>query len=118
MLSEHDHAFLKKRKRLAALWTIVGSLMLVTLGAIFLWVFFQTPYIANPLLVAEAIKQNAIEDSVLITAAMLLPIVVMVLFVTVAIFILYGFSIISNEKRYLSMIEKLQSVQSNSHDLD
>ena len=115
MLSEKDNDFLNKRKRLVATGTFVLGLILVFLCAGFVYMFISSPYIANPLHVADAIKQNSIDNSTMIMATILLPIIVIALFVMVVIFVLFGFSIFSNEKRYLSMIEKLQNNQNKSH---
>ena len=115
MLSEKDNDFLNKRKRLVATGAFVLGLILVFLCAGFVYMFISSPYMANPLYVAEAIKQNSIENSTMIMATILLPIIVIVLFVVVVVFVLFVFSIFSNEKRYLSMIEKLQNNQNKSH---
>ncbi len=111
MLSENDYKFLNKRKRFINSWNIAATIILLLLGTAFLWIFFKSPYIANPIYVVEAIKQNTIENSVLITATALLPFIVIFLFVIVAIFVLLGFSVFSNEKTYLKIIEKLQNNQ-------
>jgi len=107
MLSEKDYDFLKKRKRLVSMGPFVAGLVLVFLCAGFVYMYISSPYIANPLFVAEAIRKNTIDNSVMIMATILLPIVVMFLFVTVALFVLFCFSVYSNEKRYLYMMERL-----------
>ncbi len=106
-LSDNDRIFLKKRKRLVAMWNTVAVVMLIGLVALFLWIFFTSPYFANPLYVAEALKQNDIEASVMTVSTIMLPVVVIMQFATVAVFIVFGFAIFANEKRYLSMIENL-----------
>jgi hypothetical protein len=106
-LSEDDHNFLKKRKRLIAIWNSIAVIMLIALVTIFSWIYIQVPYLANPLFVAEALKHNEIQESVMATSAITLPVVFITLFVTVGIFVLFGFAIFSNEKRYLSIIERL-----------
>ncbi len=117
ILPEKDYIFLKKRKRLVAMWNTVAVVILTALVTLFSWIFVQSPYFANPLYVIESIKQNSIDEideSVMITATILLPIVVMVLFITITIFIVIGFSIFSNEKRYLSMIDHLLNEKSKN----
>ena len=111
MLSENDYKFLDKRKRFINSWNTAATIILLLLGATFLWIFFKSPYIANPVYVAEAIKQNTVENAVLITATALLPFIVIFLFLIVALFVLLGFSIFSNEKTYLKIIEKLHNNQ-------
>lgn len=111
MLSENDVAFLKKRKRLAGMWNFVATILLLGLAGLYLWIFLEIPSIANPLYVAEALRQDAVKIPAMEMSAIMLPIVIMVLFTIVAIFILFGFAISSNEKRYLSIIENLLNEQ-------
>lgn len=114
MLSENEYTFLKNRKRLVATWNTVAVLMFVFLVAVFLWMFFTFPYLINPLYVTEAIQANAMEDSTMITASILLPVLVICLFALVAMFILFGFSILSKEKRYLTIYRKITESSSKT----
>ncbi|WP_029407435.1 hypothetical protein [Thiomicrorhabdus sp. Milos-T2] len=109
MQYENDHKFLNKRTRLISLWNPVAIAMLVIIFALLAWLVIKTPYLVNPLFVAEAINQNAISQSTLSMSVMMLPVVVLFLFLVVTIFVLYGFVMISNEKRYLAIIDRLES---------
>ena len=114
VLSERERVFLTRRKRLVAVWNSVAAVMLISLVGLFSWIFIRSPYLANPVFVAETLERNEMQASMMTMAALLLPIVFITLFVTVGIFILFGFVIFSNEKRYISMIERL--LDDGAHD--
>ncbi len=107
MIDENDYRFLTSRKRFLALWNYVAVMLFVTLGSVLLWMYLQSPWLADPVYIAQALQENRIDLSVIQMSALILPIVIWFLFAVVAIFIGYGFMIISNEKRYLAIIEKL-----------
>jgi len=106
---DHDNKFLNKRARLISLWNPVAIAMLILLFALLAWLVIKTPYLINPVFVAEALKENTISQSTISISLIMLPIIVLFLFFVVTIFILYGFVIISNEKRYLAIIHTLEN---------
>lgn len=112
MHNQKDHQFLKNRQRLILLWRPTAIVMLTILLILIVWLFVKAPYLINPVFVVEAIQDNTIDQSVLSLSALMLPIVVIFLFLTVTIFILFGFAIISNERRYLSIIRALEEKKS------
>lgn len=112
---KNDNKFLKKRARLISLWNPVAMAILIFLFALLAWLVIKTPYLINPVFVAEAIKEDTISQSTISLSAMMLPIIVLFLFFVVTIFILYGFVIASNEKRYLSIIHRLKKQVKNDN---
>jgi len=109
MLSQKELEFLKRRKQMLSSWRIVAFSLLLALIVLFLWLFFNTPYIANPLFVANILKEGSLTESTMTVSSLILPIIVSLLFLSSIIFVLFGFQIIGNEKKYMAMIRKYQS---------
>jgi len=106
-----DNEFLQKRAQLIARWNKAAAAMLLLLPGLLVSLFLQSPYLVIPVTVAQALKQGSLPLSTMSLAAMMLPIMVLFLFFVVAIFILYGYSISSNEKRYQTIITALKNKQ-------
>jgi len=115
MYDEHDKKFLNKRTRLISLWNPVAITMLIILFALFVWLVIKTPYLINPIFVIETIKENTINQSTLSLSLLMLPIVVLIVFFIMLILILYGFVIMRNEKRYLTIIHSLEKKVENDN---
>ncbi len=107
MLDKKELAFIKRRKRLTSSWQKIGIAMLTMLWVLFLWLFIKTPYLANPFFVSKALKNDSLDKSIIAMSSLFLPIVICLVFLTISVFILLGFSIINNEKKYLEIIDNL-----------
>lgn len=116
MLDKRDTEFIRKRKNLISQWVPVAVIMLIVLAAMIVFMFIKVPYLVNPLHVAEALKTNSLNESLMTISVLSLPIVVLFIFFIVAIVVLYGFAIISREKRYIAIIESLENEDKSAND--
>ncbi len=116
MLTEDDQDFLKKRQRFVSRGNLAVVSILVLLTGTYTWLWFSSPFLANPFHVARAVQQKTMDPSMLTGAAVILPVVVTGLFATVGLFALLGCVIFHNEKRYLTLIDKLQNLQGTDED--
>ncbi len=107
-MTSQEKKFLAKRQAFVSSWPILAIAMLAVLGILLAWLFIRSAYLANPFFVANALKEASIAKSTMELSTIILPILVWVLFISVIIFVLYGFAIISNEKKYLAIINNLQ----------
>ncbi len=87
-------------------WKMAAGLMLSGLGALLVWMFFYSPYLVNPVAVAKGLEEGTIDVSTLNLTALIVPVVILLLFVVIAIVFLIGYSVIANEKKYLSIIAR------------
>jgi amino acid transporter len=108
MIRTHDQIFLEKRKKLNRLWPIVGTALIVTLVLLYILLFIRTPKLVNPYLVMELIKTDQMAESSLHLLALICPIAIIFLFLTVGAVILFGFGCYKTEKRYLRILEGSQ----------
>jgi hypothetical protein len=110
MIRTYDQNFLKKREKLNKLWPIVGTVLLVTLILLYIQLFIRTPKLVNPYLVMELVQTGQLPESSLQLLALICPIAISCLFLTVMVVILFGFGWYRTEKRYLRIIEGCQYV--------
>lgn len=106
-LPEPDLDFLRLRKRLVRWWPMAAYALLSVLALCLVGLVYNSPYLANPFFVAKQLGSGLIESPTLAISAVLLPVVVLLLFLVVAIFIILGFALFANEKRYLKIIDAL-----------
>lgn len=98
---------LDKRRRLVRLWPLVGSLTLLALGALAVWLWFWNPYLINPLAVAEALEAQTMVPGTLALLAMFAPLLLLLVLLVSAILLLLGFAIMKRESDYLALIDAL-----------
>jgi len=108
MGTRHDKIFLEKRKKLNRLWPIVGTALTAMLFLLYIVLFIRTPKLVNPYHVMELIKKEQLEESSLQLLAIICPIAIVFLFLTVGVVILFGSGWYKTEKRYLRIIEGSQ----------
>lgn len=116
MLDIRDHEFIRKRKNLIILWNSVAVIILLFLSTMLVFMFIEVPYLVNPVHVAEALKTNSLNESIMTISVLSLPIAVLLIFIIVVIVVIYGFSIISREKRYIAIIESLEKDEKSTHE--
>lgn len=109
MLSKGDKDYLAKRRKLTGLWPGVACFMLLLLIALSVGLFLKTPYLINPWHVFEAFEANQVDIGIMEISTLILPIVTLMLLVVVGSVIAMGFALISNDKRYLDIIDKLNN---------
>ncbi|MCL4219617.1 MAG: hypothetical protein KJ052_21770 [Candidatus Hydrogenedentes bacterium] len=108
MLESSDTQFLSRRKHFADTWNRVGISMLVLLAGCLGWLFWRSPYLANPVFVLGEIEGAGIAKSTLDLSAIMLPIMTLTCFAVLFIVILFGFVVFRVERRYMAIIETLK----------
>ncbi|WP_317704418.1 hypothetical protein [Methylomarinovum caldicuralii] len=79
--------------------------LLAGLGAFGVWIWFRVPFLANPLFVAETLRQGTLTRSQLETATLLLPVLFWLVIALIALVIGLGFLFTAIEKRYLTFLK-------------
>ena len=108
VLVDADERFLIRRRRFVSSWNRTGAILLLALGALLAWLTLQTPWLVNPLHVVKSLERGVVDPASLELAAVLLPVMVLLLFLVVSLFVFLGFTIMRNERRYLAIIGQLQ----------
>ena len=108
MIRTHDQIFLEKRKKLNRLWPIVGTVLIAALVLLYILLFIRIPKLVNPYLIMELIKTDQLPESSLQLLALICPMVIIFLFLTIGVVVLFGFGWYRTEKRYLRIIEGSQ----------
>jgi len=106
-LDEQLVKFLKKRRRLARFWPVIATLLLMGILAFVVWLFLKNPLLVNPFEVASRLDAGTVESSTLILMAGMLPIMFLACLLILIVVILFGFTVFSNEKKYLEIIDRL-----------
>lgn len=109
MKKTSDAQFLDKRRRFVRTWNLVGTALLAALAALTAWLFTASPSLVNPPQVAAEIARGALPQSTLELMAGLLPVVVLMLLGVTALVVMVGFAVVATERRYLRIIEDLQT---------
>jgi hypothetical protein len=107
---QDDQEFLRHRRRLVALWKLIGPLLLLALLALLGWLLVWSPNLVNPYSVAHRISSGEIERSSLELMALILPVAMLTIIGITAVVIGFGFAVCSNERRYLKIIDQQQTL--------
>ena len=99
--------FIDKRKKLISAWSIAGPLALLGLAVLFVWLYLQTPLLINPFEVAVQLESGAIDQPTLAMMSLLLPVTISLGFLVMVAMILFIYAMISREKKYLQLIDRL-----------
>ena len=105
-LSDEEHRFLSKRSRLLQAWRYVGTILLVILIGLGIWLLLSKPLLANPFIVMARLKSDSIPDSTMALMAGILPVVVLMCIVLAVTVVLFVFAAFYNEKKYLKIIRR------------
>ena len=105
MFEKKDEQFLEKRRKLNKAWPIVGTIMMISLVILALYLFFSSPLLINPYKVIELIKANKLSPTTMRLMAVIMPVLVIGLLGTVFICIFYTWLFMIIEKRYLKMLD-------------
>lgn len=108
-ISKKDADFIAKRRRLVRWWNLVGSLTFAGLVLFVAWMFWRQPRLINPLHVVGELQAGGIPQATLEIMAAMLPMVVLAIFFVLAVMIGFAFAMIGNERRYLRIIDQLES---------
>jgi ABC-type transport system involved in multi-copper enzyme maturation permease subunit len=100
-------AFLEKRRKLITAWSVAGPLSLLSLAALFAWLYLRNPLLVNPVEVADRLESGAIDEPTLAIMSLLLPVTISLCFLVLIVMILFVYAAISREKKYLQVIDRL-----------
>ena len=107
--------FIEKRKKFVRFWPPAGSLLLILLCVLLVWLYFRSPLLVNPFEVMTRLDAGTIEESTLLLSAVLLPVMTLSCIVVLIAMILLMFSAFSNEKKHLQLIEELLAERESSY---
>ncbi len=105
-LSDEEQSFVANRARLIRTWRHVGAILLAMMIGFGMWLFLTKPLLANPFVVMTRLKSDSIPESTMALMAGMLPVVFLLCIVLVIAIILYIFAASSNEKKYLTIIQR------------
>ena len=103
-LTGDDEAFVGRRERLVAAWPIVGGVLVVSVLVLGGWLWFRSPHLINPFLVADGLKDNAIAELTLVMMALILPIMTIGCLVILLVGLVFSFVAFANERRLIRII--------------
>lgn len=115
-MNDSDRQFLQRRRRLARSWNWVGAALLVLLAATAATLYFRVPLLANPLYVIGLLREGNLEPANMELMAVILPIVFLLCLVVTAVTVGFGFATFANERRYLAIIDDLETRRSPRSD--
>lgn len=105
-LSDQEKRFLGKRIRLVRAWKYVGVVLIVGLTGLWVSIFWFVPFLANPFEVMARLNADSIPQSIMVLSTAVLPVIVLTCFLLVLAMVLLTFAAISNERKYLAIIQK------------
>jgi hypothetical protein len=111
-LDKQEQAFLARRARLIGAWPYAGGFLLTTLIGFAAFLFWRVPTLANPHAVLSRLETNSIPESTMMISAVLLPIVFLVCVILAASIVLFTFAQLSNERKYLKIIQNMTEAAS------
>ena len=111
-LSAQETSFIEKRNALARCWPITGSILMIVIALLCVWLLISRPLLVNPWHVLSQLRAESISESTLILMAAILPVAVLMCLVLTIVIILLGFSFFSKERKYIAMIHRLIDSQS------
>ena len=103
-----DLLFLSKRKKFVKSWPWMGGILVAMIVGYAAFLLLTQPLLVNPVHVVEQLKQDAISKDTLMLMAGMLPEAMLMCFVLAAALVAFAFSVLSTEKKYLQMIERMQ----------
>ncbi|MBD3797596.1 MAG: hypothetical protein IE887_07630 [Campylobacterales bacterium] len=87
-------------------WRYVGAIMLTMLFGLIIWLFLSNPLLINPFVVLTRLNNDSIPDSTITLMADMLPVAVLMCIVLTVTVVLFAFITFSNEKKYLTIIQR------------
>lgn len=93
------------------LWPWVASLSLLGLVALAVWLWFQNPYLINPMAVAQALEAQTMPAGTQALLAMFAPVLLLLVLLVSVVLMLLGFAIMKREADYLALIDALLAEQ-------
>ena len=108
MLSETQREFLRGRRMFIAAWRSIGPLMIGGLLIFIVMILLTAPMFLNPMAVIARLRAETLDLVTLQTMAMMLPVVVMLLCLTLFLLIVQTYRGCKREQQYLLLTNQLQ----------
>jgi len=105
-LYDIEQDFIDRRRRLIRWWPPALLLLVVMLAGTYLFLFIRHPGLANPSFITGAVQAGTLSAEDMLLAAVMLPVVVCLLFLVVAVMLLFLHMTVRNERRYQAIIRK------------
>lgn len=105
-LSYEEQCFVAKRARLMRTWRYVGAILLAMITGLGVWLFLTKPLLTDPVMVMTRLKSHSIPESTMALMAAMLPVVSLMCIILTVIATLFVFAAFSNEKKYLTIIQR------------
>jgi uncharacterized BrkB/YihY/UPF0761 family membrane protein len=103
-LNQQQNSFLEKRRKLVKSWSYVGPLMMLLVLGLAAYVYVKSPLLINPYEVLARLQSGSIEQSTLMTMAVILPIVFITVCFLLIVLIVMLYAAIANEKKYIEIL--------------
>ncbi|MGD2166787.1 MAG: hypothetical protein PVF63_01700 [Gammaproteobacteria bacterium] len=104
-----DAAFIGKRRKLVKLGPIAFGLCLALVFGLGIWMYLQQPKLINYVEVARQLENGSLDQLTVELMAVMLPIAMLMCLVLLAAVVALSWFGLSNEKRYLRIIDELTS---------
>lgn len=101
----NDKKFVQQRRRFNQSWPLVGAVLLIAITGMGIGMALFYPLMANPFYVVGQLQADRLDESTLMTAAVLLPVVFWMLVICLLVFVLLGWQLMNNERRLLEILE-------------
>jgi hypothetical protein len=106
-LTAEEKGFVAKRAKFVRAWPLVGTILLLLLLGLGVWLVVFNPLLANPFSVMSELNSYSIPESTLILMAGLLPVVVLTSLILTGAIVLFGFAAFANERKYIALIQRM-----------
>lgn len=112
-LNEKQNRYLQKRQATLKAWKYAGPLMLIGVIGFVIYLFTAVPLLINPFEILSRLESGTLGISSMEVIAVILPIMSLLVCFLLLVIIALMHSAISNEKRYLDIIEILRRARSD-----
>jgi hypothetical protein len=111
-INQQQIRFLEKRRKLIQAWRVVGPMLLLVIVIFVIFQFQKTPLLINPFEVITGLESGSIKQSTIEIMAVILPVMFIAVSLLLVIIVIMMFTVISNEKKYIEIIERLINAKS------
>ncbi len=114
-INQQKIRFLGKRRKLIQAWHVVGPMLLLVIVIFVIFQFQKTPLLINPFEVITGLESESIKQSTIEIMAVILPVLFIAVSLLLMIIVIMMFTVISNEKKYIEIIERLINAKSGKN---
>ena len=92
-------------------WPWAGGVVLLALLGLLAWLWFEAPYLVNPVAVSGSIQADTLPASTAVLMAAMLPVVMLAFLIFALIVVVLAFAAFGNERRLLRILRRLESAE-------